>query len=352
MKLFPNKLKGVLIVILLFLLLGTGGCDDGAEEEENAIPAWLQEKIDALESVERFEKIRIHKCNWDGQILYYIEAPFLYCQWCQVFDTKGQNLNLPPAGAERQDSFLETRTDDKIVWESPWGVDIRNQYRIEDVVYPKNALPKRAYYETDYLKLTVKVEYAYEFDDFNRVKKISYPTGLDRYDLYEYGTDNKIAKISYYQKDTNILLKNIFYFYDENGNKIKEHNEYIDRGTFDSTVYHYNNQKLIKSDHYSEFGDWSYSYEYKQNNSDESVFVKFVEGGNTTTELTNRDGLNIRSQNYDIRPGVSKIHNINNETFSYYDKNDNLIYYLENHPEYNSAGSNIPSFSPVIKYEY
>jgi hypothetical protein len=217
------------------------------------------------------------------------------------------------------------------------------EYRTNDVLYPKNAKLKRI---LQVFSDNSSNEFArYEYDEQGRILKVISPTS-NAYDLYEYNEKGQVIHIVTYMAGyenplTYVIYRKLVNTYDENGNKIKE---LID-GAY--TVYEYENNKLIRSEHYTDDNfDFYRLYEYNALGEmvKEYFNVPDVEGEPVITEHTYNEGLLVYSVTRSEK-------NFMWDSKKIYDMNDNLIMKIDNIPGLSSM-STATAFYETRRYEY
>ena len=206
------------------------------------------------------------------------------------------------------------------------------------------------------------VQYEYEYDNLGRISKVSSPThdSAISYDIYIYNAKSQLEKITNYHFNFDegfINLRTYTYLYDKDGNKRKEVIVYPRASPHrtDSTIYHYDNNRLKRVDNYSEGyhgGNELVSrlityIEYEYDNQGQLVKETTYSATNNNTPIEHsihsyQNGLNVRTEIF-ISSNNQKIREIRR----YYDENGNLIY-LESQElsSFSSRGSYIS------KYEY
>ena len=204
-----------------------------------------------------------------------------------------------------------------------------HDYRVNDVLYPKNAKLKQV--SNCGGKEIWYPQSEYEYDDFGRISKVSHPMydngsiiGIIGYEIYVYNTKSQLEEIEYYRNNIYTGLqysRSDKYSYDNDGNKIKEETsptEYI--------LYYYENNRLKRAEHFfSHFVMYTeYEYDNYGNLVKESTY-----SANDDTPLrysvhSYQDRLNVKTEDFEYYNviGKTKLREIRR----YYDKNDNLIY--------------------------
>jgi len=259
-----------------------------------------------------------------------------------------------------------------------------HDFRVQNVVYAKGSKLKNiSYVESVKSKKGGIIINQYEYDERGRISKVSQPmyedgtpmfengtiVGLFSYSDYVYNDKGLLDKIIYYHSNIYAgfqILETRTYSYDKGGNKLKEVVEYPLALPFrtDSTLYYYDNNRLMREDKYSDgyHGNevWSSKLttyiEYEYDNQGNLVKENYYSGIDTPffsyssssySSGTNKfpysiikhiyqNGLNIKTEIGNVR-----------EIRRYYDKNGNLIYLeSEELSPYSSA------MSCVTKYEY
>ena len=213
------------------------------------------------------------------------------------------------------------------------------------------------------------VDADYEYDNLGRISKVSRPmyedgkiNGVISYGIYSYNAKNQLEQIANYNANLYegfINLSTYSYSYDKYGNKRKEVIVYPRALPFrtDSTIFHYDNNRLMREDKYQEgyFGSEPWrselityiEYEYDNQGELEKETTYFA-SDNTPFQYSvhsYQNGLNVKTEvfiYYNII-GKTKLREIRR----YYDDNDNLIF-VESQEL--SALSSVLSY--ISKYEY
>lgn len=219
---------------------------------------------------------------------------------------------------------------------------------------PENARLKRVLlYSSVNSEKPVNVVEEYEYDELNRISRVSTPTledGLMKYDAYEYNANGQLVKIMNYNANINsstgfINLKNHTFSYDAAGKKEKESVEYPQTSVYEYALFIYDHEKLVKTEKYNSKDELeSYvSFEY----NDDGMLVKETAYTSdhkpysiTTYAYTN--GLNTKTDIY-----AGKDMEQVREIIKKYDERDNLIVLESNELTAYSA-----LMDHVLKYEY
>ena len=207
-------------------------------------------------------------------------------------------------------------------------------YRVDDVLYPKDAKLKHVYHQGRF--------YAeYKYDNLNRISRIDYGADIYAYEIYQYNTKGELEKTSLYNlENQHVLRHTVFYSYDAKGNKVKEQREFTDERQTVYDLYQYNNEQLVKQEHFEGNKQTFYRiYEYK---GDKLAKVKFYVPGEkdfVTTEYFYEEGLLVYTY-----AGYQDEKN-------YYDRNDNLIRTVANQP-WLSSTLGATEFYVTWEYEY
>jgi len=242
-----------------------------------------------------------------------------------------------------------------------------HDYRVQNILYAKGSKLKNISY-VESIKSTKggSIITQYEYDGQGRISKVSQPMYKDGTPIFENGTIVGLYSYSDYLYNDNGLLEEIIYYhsnlyegfinlqtttysYDKDGNKLKEVIVYPRALPFraDSTLYHYDKNRLKREDKYSDgyHGKevWSSKLttyiEYEYDNQGKLVKeITYSAEDNTPYIITKhiyQNGVNVKTEMGNIR-----------EIRRYYDKNDNLIYLESEESMYSSA------MSCVTKYEY
>ena len=242
------------------------------------------------------------------------------------------------------------------------------------IFYAKGSKLKQiSYVESVKSKETGMIISQYEYDKQGRISKVSQPmyedgtpmfengtiVGVFSYSDYVYNSKGLLEKIIYYHSNIYTGFSNLHtcsYTYDNNGKKHKEVIEYpqMPQNPVDSTVYFYDNNRLIREDKYEDgfFGSepWRSELvtyiEYEYDNQGKLVKETIYSGTDKKpvqySKHSYQNGLNVKTEIFNINNN-EKIREIRR----YYDRNDNLIYLeSEELSMYSSA------MSSVTKYEY
>jgi len=198
----------------------------------------------------------------------------------------------------------------------------------------------------------------YEYDEENRISKVSSPMyqdgeiiGTIKYDLYEYNSKGQLIRIENFNANSNsptgfINLKNYIYTYSDKGKKEKEKIEYPQIGSFEYSVYKYDNGKLTKIEKYNN-SDNLESYIINEYNNSGNLIKETSFGIDNQpysyTRHSFENGLNIQS---DVFSGKDMKEHVR-EMVRTYDENNNLIILESNELSLYSS-----MMSHVLKYEY
>ena len=254
-----------------------------------------------------------------------------------------------------------------------------HDYSVLDILYAKESKLKHiSYVESVKSKKGGIITTQYEYDERGNISKVSQPmykdgtpifengtiVGLFSYSDYVYNNEGLLEKIFFYHHNVYAGLLNSethIYLYDKNGNKLKILIEYPQIDRQDSILYFYEENRLVRENHYDSgtfwIGEVAYTglrnyIEYEYDSQGNMVVEKYYSGIDTPylyssyagtdknpysiTKHIYQNGLNVKTEIGDIR-----------EIRRYYDKNDNLIYLeSEELSIYSSA------MSYVTKYEY
>jgi hypothetical protein len=219
---------------------------------------------------------------------------------------------------------------------------------------PENARLKRVLlYSSVNSDKPVSIVEEYEYDDLNRISKVSTPTledGIMKYDAYEYNANGQLVKIMNHNANINsptgfINLKNYSFSYDDAGKKEKESVEYPQTGGFEYTLFVHDHEKLMKTEKYNnkdELGSYV-SFEYNDEGElfRETAYTSDHKPYSITTH-TYTNGLNTKT---DIYAGKDMEHV--REIIKTFDEHDNLIVLESNELVIYSA-----LMDHVLKYEY
>lgn len=226
------------------------------------------------------------------------------------------------------------------------------------ITNPKNAKLKCILgYSSLHSDKPVSIVEEYEYDEKNRISKVSSPAyqdgkivGIIKYDLYEYNSKEQLEKITNYNANINsptgfINLINYSYTYSNDGNKEKQYIEYPQIGSFEYLLYKYSDNRLVKIEKY---GNINQLESYVVNEYDNSGnIVKETSYGKDNQQYSYTQHLYENGQN--VQSDVFAGKNIEHvrEIFRTYDENNNLIILESNELSLYSS-----SMSYVLKYEY
>lgn len=229
---------------------------------------------------------------------------------------------------------------------------------IECITNPKNAkLKSILIYSSIHSDKPIGIMEEYEYDEKNRVSKVSSPAyqdgkivGMIKYDLYEYNSKEQLEKITNYNANINsptgfINLTNYCFTYSNDGKKEKQYIEYPQIGSFEYLLYKYSNDRLVKIEKYGNTNQLE-SYVVNEYNNSGSL-VKEISYGKDNQQYSYTRHLYENGQNVqsDVFAGKNMEHV--REIFRIYDGNNNLIILESNELSLVSS-----SMSYVYKYEY
>ena len=229
---------------------------------------------------------------------------------------------------------------------------------IDSITYPKNAKLKRILgYSSVHSDKPNSIVEEYEYDEKNRVSKVSSPAyqdgkivGIIKYDLYEYNSKEQLEKITNYNANTNsptgfINLITSNFTYSNDGKKEKQYVAYPKIGSFEYLLYKYSNDRLVKIEKYGNTNQLESYVVNEYNNS--GTLVKEISYGKDNQQYSYTQHLYENGQNVqsDVFAGKNMEHI--REIFRTYDENNNLIILESNELSLVSS-----SMSYVLKYEY
>jgi len=160
----------------------------------------------------------------------------------------------------------------------------------------------------------------YEYDEFNRIYKVSSPkyqdgiiVGVIEYDLYEYNTIGQLVKITIYHSNNNsptgfFILSKSLYTYSRHGKKVKELIEYPQINSFEYLLFRYKNNRLDRIEKYDNTDELENYIVYEYNASGEILKETSYDKDNqpySYTLHTYYKGLNIKS---DVYAGKDMVH--------------------------------------------
>lgn len=223
-----------------------------------------------------------------------------------------------------------------------------HNYRIQDVLYPKGSKLKCVYqvYNSDSKLLRDK----YTYDDLERISRVDWDyESWKYYNIYGYnskGQLEKISKFEVYLENSPDLRQTVIYFYDLEGNKVKEQIE-SSTGVMHN-LYQYNGKILMKKENYEEDQLKHYTiYEYENGTLVSEKFYVPDSDDYVTTKHFYDNTLLIYSITYHENPKSGFM----SDERKYYDLNDNLIRTVENHPGLSSY-SGATEFLVIWEFEY
>ena len=225
-----------------------------------------------------------------------------------------------------------------------------HDYRVQDILYPKDSKLKRVYHVFDDYK-NFATEYLY--DNLERISRVNFALA-HRYDIYHYNTKGQLETISKYDEyleDSPVLIDKVIYSYDTQGNKVKELNEfgfpYLGVQTW-SNIYQYKDKKLAKKEYYEDDQLKYYIvYEYKGEILKKERFFVPESKDYGTIEHFYDQGLLVYSTQYSNEDSKSALMH----DMRYYDWNNNLIKLVQNFPALSSY-SDATVFLVRWEYEY
>ena len=224
-----------------------------------------------------------------------------------------------------------------------------DNFLVSNISYTRNAKLKNiSYTESVNSKKGGIIITQYEYDKQGRISKESRPmyengtpmfeagtiVGLFSYSDYIYNNSGQLEKMIYYHSNLYAGFLNLqthIYSYDTNGNKIKEVIEYpqITQDRTDYTIYHYENNRLVREDIYNGgvFNKGLITYiVYEYDNHGKLVKeTNYSAEDNTPGRIAKHsyeNGLNIKTEIFNSYMNNERV----GEIRRYYDKNENLIY--------------------------
>ena len=97
---------------LTLLILFAFSCEKESHEDEN--PGWLNEFIREIEDDPFYNLSSIVRWKYLGDYYYEVDNPVSSCLYCEIYDIEGNQVSW---SFEELDSFLENRTDRKLIWQ-------------------------------------------------------------------------------------------------------------------------------------------------------------------------------------------------------------------------------------------
>ena len=128
-------------------------------------------------------------------------------------------------------------------------IPVIHDYRVQDILYPKDSKLKYVYQVFDTYK-NVTTEYLY--DNLGRISRVNFVLA-SRCDIYQYNAKGQLETISTYDEyleSPPVLIQTIIYSYDVNGNKEREQTDFADNRETVYNLYKYSGGKLTKQEHY------------------------------------------------------------------------------------------------------
>lgn len=196
----------------------------------------------------------------------------------------------------------------------------------------------------------------YEYDDQNRISKISRPNYIDgkitsiyEYDLYEYNDESQLISISNFSNNLYrgfIIMKKSTYTYSPEGLKIKEYIEFPESQNSSSyTLYSYQGDQVIKTENFDQNDQLELYYTHEYKNGQLVKMIKYAPDGEMLSfqNYIYSDGLNIRKEAFTGGEVPEKAF----EDVLTYDSNRNLVMM-----ERKILAPWMSSISRVIRYEY
>lgn len=203
----------------------------------------------------------------------------------------------------------------------------------------------------------------YEYDEFGRISRFSYPMAIDTnidnrayyYIDYKYNSTNQlIEKVRYhaniYSPTGYMILAKYYYTYSHEGKLIKEYIEYPVISSFGYSLYYYFMDKLIIVQKYETGTDELESYtRYDYDKCGRLIKESEVHMVNTfqifVTENKYQSGHNYRSDVY-VKEDDSSYTHLREMLKTYDDDNNLIINEINELIEYSAQPSH------VLKYEY
>jgi hypothetical protein len=117
----------LIVLILLFAIIGMGGCRENEEAQSNEdvliteasvleqenLPEWLLIKINEIESLNSKDSsiVRVNICQgeWNEQIVYLIKNNLSSCMFCEVYYGNGEKIVF-------KDNLFEDFSSDSKNW--------------------------------------------------------------------------------------------------------------------------------------------------------------------------------------------------------------------------------------------
>ena len=172
-----------------------------------------------------------------------------------------------------------------------YGCQDEEYVSFKSKTYSENAsLQRILLFATTDAKDPISIVSEYEYDASGKITKVSSPIYIDgvikgtaNYDLYEYDTMNRLAKIMNYHANLNagfLNLKNTIYSYSGDGLKEKEQLEFPQIESFEYMKYINQDGRLVKKAHYNGLDKLEMYTEMDYNQAGELIEERFHSGDN------------------------------------------------------------------------
>ncbi|MEN8117771.1 MAG: hypothetical protein ABFS16_12370 [Bacteroidota bacterium] len=104
-----------LLYLASFLSLLFISCEERVPAEV-VIPAWLQPRIEELESSEHCNICEVQRSTYLEEHYFHVYCGHWSCMYCEVYHYDGRLVDWEETSLT---DFLENRTNLKIIWECP-----------------------------------------------------------------------------------------------------------------------------------------------------------------------------------------------------------------------------------------
>jgi hypothetical protein len=109
----------LIVLILLFAIIGMGGCGEEEVQSNEDLPEWLLVKINEIEFLHSKDisivKVKIFQGEWNKQIVYHIWDNLSSCVFCEVYYGNGEKITWNDTN--NKDDFDDKSKDWKLIYE-------------------------------------------------------------------------------------------------------------------------------------------------------------------------------------------------------------------------------------------
>ncbi len=101
--------KYILIILIIVTIFA-------CKKEDNniALPNWMQEMTDTLETNDYYWGSKIYRHDWNSKYYYHLEIPISSCAYCNIYDKNGESIDWK---IEDMEAYLKDRKNKIIMWE-------------------------------------------------------------------------------------------------------------------------------------------------------------------------------------------------------------------------------------------